>query len=146
MAVGHVLLIEQAHSRYNCAIRCFHYTSHCITLICSNESYCAILLLGLADLRDVLGAIHPLKADRTYSFANLLSIPIYIINFIQNDHSNTLYFLREVLTHWLNRNYDTQKYGVPSWRLLCAAAASPIGGADPALAEKIASDHKNGRW
>ena len=101
-------------------------------------------LLGFNSLRDVLVVTHPLCAHG-YNFAILLGLPPDTVDFIKQDHTCSVDFLTQVLTHWLKKNYDTQKYGVPSWRLLCAAAASPIGGANPALAEKIASDHKNGR-
>ena len=52
--------------------------------------------------------------------------------------------LRVVVEKWLNRSYDTATYGLPSWELLVAAIAHPVGGNNPALAEQIATKH-NGK-
>ena len=53
--------------------------------------------------------------------------------------------LREVLTQWLKKDYDTRRFGAPSWQLLVAAVAHPAGGNNPALAHTIAHNH-NGRF
>ena len=52
--------------------------------------------------------------------------------------------LREVVDKWLRKSYDTATHGLPSWELLVAAIADPIGGDNPALAEQIAIKH-NGK-
>jgi hypothetical protein len=49
--------------------------------------------------------------------------------------------LREVLTEWLKKSYDTNRFGQPSWRLLVRAVAHPAGGNNRALAEQIAARH-----
>ena len=46
--------------------------------------------------------------------------------------------LTEVLTLWLNKAYNTERFGEPSWELLARAVAHPAGGNNPALAEEIA--------
>ena len=45
--------------------------------------------------------------------------------------------LTEVLTLWLKRNYNTEKFGEPSWELLAKAVAHPSGGNNVALAKNI---------
>ena len=45
--------------------------------------------------------------------------------------------LTEVLTLWLNKAYNTERFGEPSWELLARAVAHPAGGNNPALAEEI---------
>ena len=52
--------------------------------------------------------------------------------------------LNEVLTQWLQKAYNTDRFGPPSWKLLVAAVAHPAGGNNRALAEKIAEKH-NGK-
>ena len=32
--------------------------------------------------------------------------------------------LNDALNHWINKNYDTQKFGLPSWRSLLKAVAN----------------------
>ena len=45
--------------------------------------------------------------------------------------------LIEMLTLWLNKNYNTKRFGEPSWELLAKAVGDPAGGNNPALAEEI---------
>ena len=47
-----------------------------------------------------------------------------------------------MVMEWLRRNYDTQQFGEPTWRKLVEAVAHPAGGADKAVARKIAERHK----
>ena len=49
--------------------------------------------------------------------------------------------LREVLSKWLQRCYDTKKYGPPTWQMLVAAVANSAGGDNPGLAREIARNH-----
>ena len=45
--------------------------------------------------------------------------------------------LTNMLRLWLNRVYSVDRFGEPSWQKLSEAVRSPIGGANPALADKI---------
>ena len=49
--------------------------------------------------------------------------------------------LSDVLESWLKRNYDTEKFGPPTWRWLVEIVADPAAGNDTALADKIARKH-----
>ena len=49
-----------------------------------------------------------------------------------------------MVMEWLKRNYDTRQFGEPTWRKLVEAVAHPAGGADKAVARKIARRHKAG--
>ena len=50
--------------------------------------------------------------------------------------------LRAVLTKWLQKGYNYQKHGPPTWRILVKAVADPAGGDNVALAEEIARYHQ----
>ena len=50
--------------------------------------------------------------------------------------------LRAVLTKWLQKGYNYQKHGLPTWRMLVKAVAHPAGGNNVALAEEIARNHQ----
>ena len=63
---------------------------------------------------------------------------------IKSDCQDSKSCLCEVLTEWLKKLYDTNRFGQPSWRLLVAAVGHPSGGNDRALAEQIAKRH-NGK-
>ena len=58
---------------------------------------------------------------------------------IENDYRRTDDWLQAVLLEWLKRNYDLDKYGLPSWRRL-AEAVKPI---DHALALTIQDRHQS---
>ena len=45
--------------------------------------------------------------------------------------------LVEMLTLWLNKNYNTKRFGEPSWELLASAVENRAGGNNAALAETI---------
>lgn len=49
--------------------------------------------------------------------------------------------LFDVVHKWLCKDYNHQRFGLPSWRALVKAVASNVGGQNPALAEKIAQMH-----
>ena len=52
--------------------------------------------------------------------------------------------LTSVVTEWLKKNYNVNKFGEPTWQRLVEAVGHPAGGADMALARKIARNHKAG--
>lgn len=60
----------------------------------------------------------------------------------EENHSNIANCFMDTLTSWLNRNYNTAKFGEPSWHKLVEAVASPAGGNNKVLAESIASRHQ----
>ena len=49
--------------------------------------------------------------------------------------------LRAVVVKWLQKNYNYQEFGSPTWKMLVKAVADPVGGNNPALAESIAKKH-----
>ena len=48
------------------------------------------------------------------------------------------------VTKWLKRNYNVGMFGEPTWQWLVEAVSDPAGGANMALARKIARRHKAG--
>ena len=49
--------------------------------------------------------------------------------------------LKAVVVKWLQKGYDYQRYGPPTWRMLVESVGDPGGGNDTALAEVIAKRH-----
>ena len=60
---------------------------------------------------------------------------------IKADCSDARSCLEAVLFVWLSKSYNVEKHGPPSWRTLVKAVADRIGGADVALALKIAKKY-----
>ena len=54
--------------------------------------------------------------------------------------------LNEALTLWLNKAYNTERFGEPSWELLARAVAHPAGGNNPALSEEMSHKSKNNAY
>ena len=49
--------------------------------------------------------------------------------------------LSEMLTCWLNRNYNVERFGEPTWRAVVKVVAHPAAGDNCALALTIAKQH-----
>ena len=49
--------------------------------------------------------------------------------------------LSEMLTCWLNRNYNVERFGEPTWRAVVKVVAHPAAGNNCALALSIAEQH-----
>ena len=50
--------------------------------------------------------------------------------------------LSKMLTMWLRKKYNVERFGEPTWRRLVEVVMDSAGGADPALANSIAEEHK----
>ena len=75
-----------------------------------------------------------------------LRLPTDILNRIDaENHGKPIDCLTSMATEWLKKNYyKVEKFGEPTWQWLEEAVGEPAGGADMALARKIASRHKAG--
>ena len=49
--------------------------------------------------------------------------------------------LQAIVVKWLQKGYDYQRYGPPTWRMLVESVGDPVGGNNNALAEAIARKH-----
>ena len=93
------------------------------------------------DLYDVLEEVIDLKGKWTDILSGL-RLPHSQQAAIKVEHpADARSCLEAVLHVWLSKNYDVEKHGPPSWRTLVKAVADRIGGADTALALKIAKNH-----
>lgn len=61
---------------------------------------------------------------------------------IAKDHgSDSMKCLRSVMLSWLQQHYNTQRYGRPTWKMLCKAIEGRAGADEPSLAREIAGRH-----
>ena len=67
-----------------------------------------------------------------------------VLDVIEEDKRDSESRFTRVLTEWLQQNYNTDRFGKPSWKMLVDAVAHPVGGNNPALAIKIATKY-NGK-
>ena len=64
------------------------------------------------------------------------------LDIISSKHaSDAKEYLSDMLRAWLQQCYDAERFGQPSWKLLCQAIHNHVGGNNPALAKKIAKKY-----
>ena len=93
------------------------------------------------DLFDVLHELTPVAA-KWRSIGIALRLNPHILDSIQADNDDSAARLRSVITTWLSRSYNVEKFGEPTWKQLVDAVRDPAGGANVALAREIARRHK----
>ena len=70
----------------------------------------------------------------------ILASRLDAINRTQNGDCDLCLF--NGLKEWLQRNYNTEKHGSPTWRKLVAAVDNSSGGNNHVLAQEVAKKHK----
>ena len=93
-----------------------------------------------ADEKDVIDVLNEVcdVASKWNGMGLALRLQQSDLDIIHLQHPNDPHScLREVLQAWLKCKYDAQKFGSPSWELLCKAVEHKCGGDNPALATKI---------
>jgi hypothetical protein len=72
--------------------------------------------------------------------SGFIGLPNTVIDQIQCDHPNdSSSCWNEALKQWIKQNYNTEKFGKPSWKTLLGAIAH----IDRCLFEKLAREHRN---
>ena len=94
------------------------------------------------DLPDVYREVYTVAA-RWSDISCALYLPISQEEAIRKETrgDDSAHCLRMVLSRWLRKSYNYDKYGLPTWRMLVKAVGDPFGGNDCALAETIANRH-----
>jgi len=92
------------------------------------------------DLFDLLEQLLPVFA-KWKAIGLGLRLQAGILEQIEVEHSSPRGRMVGVLTQWLRGNYNMERFGLPSWRLLLNAVAHPAAGDNLALALEIARKH-----
>ena len=66
-----------------------------------------------------------------------------VLERIKKDEDSVEDRLYSVLTQWLNKAYNVQRFGQPSWQVLATAVRHPAGGNNQALADTITGKYAN---
>ena len=80
--------------------------------------------------------LHPL-ATKWRNIGLVLGISDSKLEEIEANKSSVKDRLTDMLRLWLNKAYNIEKYGEPSWQTLREAVRSPVGADSPAEADKI---------
>ena len=89
---------------------------------------------------DVKSELLPVAA-RWKDIGLSLRLALNQLNVIERDNKNAEDCLTKTLELWLKQDYDTNRWGLPSWNLLATAVGDHVGGNDCALAKKITQRH-----
>ena len=108
---------------------------------CNQVFLCPTAHSGIDDLYDVRDELTPV-ATKWKSFGCALQLGTNVLESIQNKNRDDPGFLTLVVKEWLKRNYNVEKFGVPTWQRLVKALSDITGGANMALASDIAKKHK----
>ena len=65
------------------------------------------------------------------------------LNEIRTRSTTNTIAMTSVIEEWLKKNYNTTRFGVPTWKMLVEVVAHPNGGNNNFLAERIASEHRD---
>ena len=90
-----------------------------------------IVFIGIDDLFDVMSPV----IARWKHIGLALRLDPSKLDEIEKENKELC--LTKVLTLWLKRTYNTERFGKPSWKLLADAVHHHAGGNNPALALKI---------
>ena len=90
---------------------------------------------------DVKSACEPVTA-RWKSLGLALRLSPTRLDVIEKENRSLDECLTGALTLWLNKNYDTKRFGEPSWELLAKAVGHPAGGNNSALSAEIRQRHE----
>ena len=104
--------------------------------------FCLSVSPGLDDLYDLRRELIPASANWT-NIGIALGLHANVLDCIKAANiSNPDACLTSMVTEWLRRNHNVDKFGEPTWRQLVEAVADPAGGANMDLAKNIAKRHK----
>ena len=71
----------------------------------------------------------------------MLKLPRKLLDAIRDQKPKRTGAMNKIIKNWLQQNYNTRKYGPPTWKMLAEAVRAPNGGNDAELADEIARLH-----
>ena len=92
---------------------------------------------------DILEAVQPLKLVY-FALGRSLRLKTADLKLIQQaypDESDAEQALSDTLEFWLQKKYNAERFGPPTWRMLVEAVDRKAGGNSHELAKEIASNH-----
>ena len=107
---------------------------------CNNSDLLSNATIGEDDLRDVLWEINPVAA-RWQAIGIGFGLEVGILEKIEVEHSRPNECMTAVLKHWLNKNYNVERFGKPTWRTVVKVVGHSAAGEKVSLASEIAKKY-----
>ena len=105
-------------------------------------NYYNIFFLDEDDWNDVIIACSSL-ATKWQQLSGFLGLSLKTVRTIKGNNPNdSEASWNEAITQWILQDYNTEKYGYPSWKSLLKA----VGKVDKPLFEKLAEEHVKGMY
>ena len=119
---------------------------HCVQCACLYLLLYLSLPEGEDDCFDLLTEMMPVV--RSWKAIGIgLGIGSGHLGTIQTDNpGNSRACLSEMLTCWLKRNYNVERFGEPTWQAVVKVVAHPAAGDDCGLALSIAGKHSGNSY
>ena len=99
------------------------------------------LIIGEDDNFDILTEMMPVAGSWKAIGRGLRIVPGRLEAIQKDNPGNSKECLSEMLTCWLKRNYNVERFGEPTWRAVVKVVAHPAAGDNCALALSIANQH-----
>ncbi len=78
---------------------------------------------------------------RYYEIGTQLRLKALELEAIKNKSATNTIAMGAVIEEWLKGNYNTDRFGPPTWKMLVEVVANPNGGNNNSLAKIIAKKH-----
>ena len=95
---------------------------------------------GSDDKADILDELTRVRA-RYYEIGTMLYLDTATLDGIRTRSPSDAMAMSSVIEEWLKGNYNTGRFGPPTWKMLVDVVANPNGGNDNGVAEKLAHRH-----
>ena len=100
------------------------------------------LIPDIDDLADVLTELEPVQS-RYFDIGLMLHLkPDVLKEIFRRNPESSSKGMSEMIIEWLSKNYNTKRFGDPTWKSLVIAVAKRSGGANEACARDIANNHR----
>lgn len=71
----------------------------------------------------------------------MLGLPYDFLKMLLLSDDSAVNCVHDMISSWLKRDYDTDTFGVPSWKKLVEVVGAKVGGDNVSAASAIASEH-----
>jgi hypothetical protein len=104
-------------------------------------SITVLATIGEDDYADILDELQTVQAQ-CYRIGTRLRLKHSVIEVIRESKLNSAEALEKIIDTWLiKKNYNTKRFGQPTWKAIVEAVAHPGGGNHRGLAMEIAKRH-----
>ena len=92
--------------------------------------------MALIDLFEAVSKLIPV-ATKWRNIGLALRLDHHQLSAVETSRSDTNDCLIDMLLLWLNKTYNVEKHGEPTWQRLSDAVRHPAGGNNPSVADSL---------